>query len=95
MADLDFPTTPSGTVAELWRAILRVLPSIGRRQKVLRTVAIGTAETPVAHGLGYVPDSASLILYSDARWWQTKNPDAKCVYFAASSSVTADVVVSP
>jgi hypothetical protein len=95
VADFDFPSTPAGTVGELWRAILRVLPSIGRRQKVLRTVSIGTTETPVAHGLGYVPDSASLILNANATWWQTRSPDAKCVYFAASTAITADVVVLP
>lgn len=94
-ADFDFPTTPDGTLKELWRAVLRVLPQIGRRQKVLRSVSIGTTETPIAHGLNYVPDSASLILQADARWWRTRIPDAKCVYFAASVAVVADVVVLP
>lgn len=94
-ADFDFPTTPAGTVQELWRAILRILPGVGRRQKVLRGRSIGTTETPISHGLNYVPDSAILIPQSDVRWWQTKAPDAKCAYFAASAAVAADVVVLP
>lgn len=94
-ADFDFPTTPAGTVQELWRAILRILPGVGRRQKVIRNFSIGTTETPVGHGLGYVPDSAFLIPRADVRWWQTREPDAKCAYFAASAAVVANVVVLP
>ena len=93
MATFDFPTTPNGTLGELWRAVLRLLPQVGGKVVVNRGVSIGTDETPVAHGLRSTPVGAVLVPKSDCRWWQTKDPDAKYVYFAASSTVSSDVVV--
>lgn len=93
MATLIFPETPDGTLGELWRAVLRLVPQIGGRVVVNPSVSIGTAETPVAHGLRAAPTSAMLVPQADCRWWQTKAPDSRFVYFAASTAVTADVVV--
>jgi hypothetical protein len=88
---LLFPETPSGTLAELWRACLDLLPQLGR--KVVYDVTIGTSSTPVEHGLGYIPTTAIPVLHSDARVWRSANPDAKYVYFAASGSVICDIEI--
>ena len=93
MAEFDFPRTPQGTLAELWRAVLLLLPQL---QPVVRKgVTIGTVSTPVAHGQKSAPKTAHLVPHSDVRWWQTNDPDAKCVYFAASASVVCDVEIVP
>lgn len=89
----DFPQTPNGTLGELWRAVLRLLPQLAGALVINRGVTIGTSETPVAHGLRSAPTSAMVVPQADCRWWQTKAPDSKYVYFAASTSVAADVVV--
>lgn len=93
MAVFEFPATPAGTLGELWRAVLRLLPQLGGKVVVNPSVAIGTAETPVAHGLKVAPVSAMLVPQASCSWWQTKAADSRFVYFAASVAVTADVVV--
>jgi hypothetical protein len=58
-AELDFPQTPKGTLAELWSAVIALLPQLGRRLVVRRDYAIATTETPVAHGLPFAPQVGS------------------------------------
>jgi hypothetical protein len=87
----DFPTTPGGTLSELWTACLRLLPQL--EQKVIRDVAIATTETPVAHGMKSAPKTANVAPHSDARWWVTRAPDSRFVYLAASAAIIADVEI--
>jgi hypothetical protein len=89
----DFPITPQGTLGELWRAVLRLLPQMER--VVIRNFTVGTVETPIAHGQKSAPKTAHPLPQADARVWQTKAPDTKCVYFAASASVVCDVEIVP
>ena len=62
---------------------------------VIKGVTIGTSETPVAHGQRGIPKTMLLIPHANATWWETRDPDAKCGYFAASTSVVCDVKVFP
>ena len=93
MAELDFPRTPDGTLGELWSACLRLLPQLSRR--VRRSVAVATTSTPVAHGLGFAPQSCNVIPQGDARVWEASPPDAKCVHLAASVAVLVNVEFIP
>ena len=93
MAELDFPRTPEGTLAELWAAVLRLLPQLRRR--VRRAVAVKTVETPIAHGLKFAPQMSHATPLADARVWETRIPDDKCVYLAASVDTTANVEFVP
>lgn len=93
MAEFDFPRTPGGTIADLWSAILRLLPQLGGKVTIARDVSVGTTETPVAHGLPFAPLEAIPLPRSDVRAWQTRDPDSKYVYVAASASATMNVAV--
>lgn len=90
---IDFPQKPDGTLPELWRACLDLLPQIENR--VRTGIAIGTTETPVAHGLGFAPLMGVPVPRSEATIWRTRSPDSKYMYFAPSQACTADVLVVP
>ena len=95
MADFDFPETPAATIAELWRAIVRLLPQLGGKGAVIRGAAIATTETPVAHGMKFAPQMGIAFPTSSATVWETRRPDTKCGYFAASVACTANVRFVP
>ena len=88
----SFPDNPAGTVEEL-RSDLKnsLFPVINRRTI---TATIGTASTPVAHGLGEVPTVAIPVPRADARVWRSAAHDKDHVFFAASTSVVVDIEVS-
>lgn len=89
----EFPTKPAGTLAELWQAILRLLPQLGGATTMIRGVSIGTSETAIVHGLSSAPLAAVPILRANVSVWQTRDPDAKFLYLAASSATSIDVAV--
>ena len=91
MATLDFPKTPSGTLAELWRAVLDLLPQLERG--TIKDVSIATTETPVAHALGRVPDAVFCTPHSNVTIWRSRAPDTRFVYLTASSACVADLRV--
>lgn len=93
-AELDFPTTPSGALGELWAACLNLVTQIGRRP-VCATAVINATETAVAHGLGFAPKACFTVGHANVAIWRSKAPDSKYVYLIAASQVTADVVVIP
>ena len=93
MALFDFPQTPDGKLDELWRAVLRLLPQLTRR--VRRNVAIGTAETPVAHGMRFAPQMVMAMPMANVSVWETKAPDTKLVYLQAASAVTCSLEFVP
>jgi hypothetical protein len=95
MAEFDFPETPSGTLADLWRAVVRLLPQLGGRGSVIRGAAIGTVETPVAHGMKFAPQMGVPVATSNATVWETRAPDTSLGYFAASTACTANVRFVP
>lgn len=90
-----FPETPVGTLAELWRALIGLLPQVEPRSVIIKGITIKAEETPVAHGMKVVPSFCSVATYSSASWYQTKNADARFVYLRASSGCLADVKVWP
>lgn len=94
---VEFRDDPLMDTPELQGEVKRVVEQVnnGAVVTVLFDVAIGTAETPVAHGLGYAPRSASLTPHSSAAWSRTRAPDAQNVYFVAASAIRADVNVFP
>lgn len=93
MAAFEFPTTPGGAVEELWKAVLRLLPQLAGRVSVIRQVSVGTDETPVAHGLGFVPTGVIPLLLANVTVWQPRDPDSRFAYFTASSATTINVAV--
>lgn len=95
MADFDFPNTPSGTVAELWRAVKVLLPQLGGKGSVVRDVSISTVETPVAHGMKFAPQMGIPVPTSSATVWETRRPDSKCGYFIASVACKVNVRFVP
>lgn len=95
MADFDFPNTPSGTIAELWRAVKNLLPQIGGRGAVIRGASIATTETPVAHGMKFAPQMAIPVATSNVAVWETRHPDTKFGYIQSASACTANVRFVP
>jgi len=89
--EFTYPKRPPSTLQELWQADVDLLPQLQRR--VIRDYTIGTAETAVAHGLGFAPLSAHPIAHSDVRVWRTKAPDAKHVFLAASAACVCDIEI--
>jgi hypothetical protein len=95
MAELDFPQTPRGTLAELWTACIGLLPQLGRRLVVRRDVTIATTETAVAHGLPFAPQVAIPVRQANVAVWESRRPDTKYAYLIAASATTANVVIVP
>jgi hypothetical protein len=93
VADFDFPRTPNGTVAELWAAVIRLIPQLGSKVTILRDIDVGTVVTPIAHGLGFTPTEAIPVLKADLRAWTTQQPDSRFIYLQASSATTINVAV--
>lgn len=93
MALFDFPQTPDGTLAELWRAMLRLLPQLTR--KVRRNVTVKAEETPIAHGLRFAPQMVQLMKGASVDIWETRDPDTKYVYLRAASVVTCSLEFVP
>ena len=95
MADFQFPRKPDGTLPELWAAVLELLPQLARAIVVRRDIAIGTAETPVAHGLKEAPRVALPLAQANVAVWESRSPDTRFVYLIAASATTANVVIIP
>jgi hypothetical protein len=93
VAEIDFPQRPPETLVELWQWVRALLPQL--RRTVVRTFAVGTTETPLAHGMRFAPQMAHPVPRADVRVWQTQIPDARFVYLAASSACTVDVEIVP
>lgn len=89
----DFPTKPGGTVAELWQAVLRLLPQLGGKSTLIRGASVGTAETPIAHGLAAAPLAAVPVVLANVNAWQTRDPDVRFVYLQASAPTIMHVAV--
>jgi hypothetical protein len=87
---LDFPTRPDGDLPTLWRALLRLIPQL---ESHFVTATIGTTETAVAHGLGSTPRLMVPVARGNATVWRSSDPDTKCGYFTASTSVVVDFKV--
>ena len=87
----DFPRRPDGTLLELWQAILRLLPQLTR--KTLRACTVYQVETPIAHGEKSAPKGCNVLPLSDARVWQTQNPDEHYFYLAASANILVNIEV--
>jgi hypothetical protein len=95
MAELEFPRTPTGTLAELWTAVTGLLPQLGRRPVVRKDQAIAPTETAIAHGLGFVPQSMSVLPHANIACWRSRAPDVRFVYLIAANTVAVDVVIFP
>ena len=95
MALFDFPETPDAPVKDLWRAVIRLLPQLGGKGAVIRGASIDTVETPVAHGMKAAPQMGVPVATSNAVVWETRQPDTKLGYFAASTACTVNVRFVP
>lgn len=95
----DFPDRPVGSVHDLWRAALDLVYQLGPGAKSfpIRGQTVGTAVTPIRHGLRTVPSGVTFEPGSDCRWWSptTNPPDATYVYLQASASTVGTVRVWP
>lgn len=85
---------------EVAQALIRLIRQLGSgaEARLLTNQAIGTSETPIAHGLGRTigaPRAVFVTPYADARVWRTKAPDSERLYLAASAAVSADLLVVP
>ena len=95
MAEFDFPETPTGTLSDLWRAVVRLLPQLGGRGSVVRNASIGTGETPVAHGLKFATSFGIPVFTENVAVWETQRPDSRYGYFAASTATVVHVRFIP
>jgi parallel beta-helix repeat protein len=62
--------------------------------KKLENKTIGTTQTTVAHGLGYLPKNVNLVPKGNAAVWQSATADNTNLYFTASASVSVDIFAS-
>lgn len=91
---LNFPTRPSGDVAELWEATIDLVQQLeGILFTTIKGVTIGTSETAVAHGKKDAPSIGIAIPRTNVAVWQSSQPDSRCCYFTAASSVICDIKV--
>jgi hypothetical protein len=89
-----FPTHPPSSLLELFQWVRDLLPQL--EPKIIKNMEIGTNETAVAHGLKSVPRFVSHSTPDClVRIRQTKPPDAKNIYFRASTLCVVDVWVIP
>lgn len=94
MSILNFPTSPSGNIADLWSACMDLVHQLEQSLFVtVKEVTIYTTETPVAHGQAFTPSVAVAIPQTNVAVWQSSQPDAQFCYFTAASSVVCDVKV--
>lgn len=94
MAILNFPTSPGGTLAELWAAFMDLAQQLESALFVtVKEVTIDTTETPVAHGQSFIPSICVPVPQTNVAVWQSSQPDAQYCYFTAASSVVVDVKV--
>lgn len=56
-------------------------------------VVLATDETVVPHSLGVRPYDYRVIMKGSSAWWQTREPDSKNIYLAATGAVTVDILV--
>lgn len=88
-------TTENGTLATDTNGIVyRIAAGVWRRvdPKPL-TATIGTTQTAVAHGLGYVPTSVGITPAASATVWQSQAADTTSVYLTAIASVSCQINV--
>lgn len=57
------------------------------------TPTVGTSNTAIAHGLGYIPNNISITPFADARVWISLSADATNINLTASASVLCQVRV--
>lgn len=86
-----FVNRPTGTLPELWEECARMDERSTR--VIVKDFAIGTTETPLAHGMGVVPQGVFWAPHSDVSVWRSSAPDSRFVYLIASSACVADVEV--
>jgi len=84
-------TQPPQSLGELFERFREVLCQLDR--KFYRNVPVGTAETPIAHGIGYVPHGYHVVPHSLTAWCETRAPDRRCIYLKASVPCCVDIEV--
>lgn len=94
---IEFNDDPNMSVEELQAELRRVVDQLNNGYKpiVISNMPIATTETPIAHGLGFTPRGASLCPQLGFGWRRSREADSTCVYFAASSPMTCDVIIYP
>jgi len=95
VADVFVNTLPPRDLLSLQRDLLDLVDQLNTelntRFVVLDGVAVGTSQTPVAHGLGAVPTFVTVRKFADARVWESQAADANLLYLRASVAVTVSV----
>jgi hypothetical protein len=92
---IRLPDRPTTTLPDLQRDVVDVVQQFGPAADavLIRDVAVGTAETPIAHGRGTTPVGVFVMPQSDARVWRSSPSDLDRVFLTASASVIVDVLV--
>ncbi len=94
MSILNVPTSPGGSLADLWATVMDLSQQLEQSLFVtIKEVTIDTTETPVAHGKAFIPSIAVAVPQTNVAVWQSSQPDAQFCYFTAASSVVCDVKV--
>ena len=92
---LRYPKEPPKTVGELSAQTRDLASQLDKIFTVIRDQEVGTTETAIAHGLGFVPKMAHVTPHCLAMVCQTKAPDTKSVYLRASNLCVCDIWVIP
>jgi hypothetical protein len=90
---LRFSTQEPKSLSEEHRRIVELLPQLERI--FMEDVAVGTTETAIAHGLGYVPRHAIPLTHCLNIVCETKRPDARNIYLRATLDVVVTVEIVP
>lgn len=94
MAILNFPVKPGGTLVELWNACMDLAQQLSSLLFVsIKEQAVGTSETPIAHGQSFVPSICVPVARANVAVWQSSQPDNRFCYLTAASPVVVDVKV--
>ena len=96
MSILDYPQREPDSIKELHDRLVDLVNQLENSLfAVIRGVTIKATETPVAHGQSSAPKAMLAIPRTNVAVWSSHQPDAKCGYFTAASSVVCDVKIFP
>jgi len=63
------------------------------RSKKIQNLALTTNEAAIPHSLGVTPEGIQVVPLTNGVWYQSKKPDATCIYLTASAAMTVDIKV--
>lgn len=88
----EFKTKADATAAEVQSNVME-WANEQRRSRARITETVGTASTPIAHGLNGIPVGIAVLPSADARVWRSADSDETHVFLQASVEVECLITV--